>query len=395
MRHIAKSTPDAARAGTGVRHGEIFVDQPLSTVFARPAELAIVIPTFNEASNVELLVEAIDQALPGVGWEVLFVDDDSPDGTAARVRDLAQVDRRVRVVHRYGRRGLSSACVEGIMASAAPYIIVMDADFQHDEVLLPEMLETLREEKHDLVVGSRYVDGGSVGEWGRGRHVASQAATWMATRLTGTPIADPMSGFFGIRRDAFLRSLPNLSSIGFKILLDIAASAPAPLSVKELPYTFRNRQRGESKLNSLVLWEYLQLLIDKTFGKYVPTRLISFMLVGGFGVLVHFAILTLAFKGIGASFPAAQTAATIFAISNNFFLNNLLTYNDRRLKGRRLLWGWMSFNLVCATGAAANVGVADYLFERPVNWIVSALAGIMVSMVWNYAMSSIFTWRKR
>ena len=217
----------------------------------------------------------------------------------------------------------------------------------------------------------------------------------MANKPSGTPITDPISGFFGIRRDAFLRSLPNLSTIGFKILLDIAASAPAPLAVKEVPYTFRTRQRGESKLDSLVLWEYLQLLIDKTFGKWIPTRFISFALVGGFGVFVHFFILTSMYKGVGATFAIAQTAATVVAISSNFFLNNLLTYSDRRLKGTKLFWGWVSFNLVCATGAAANVGVADWMFERPANWVLSALSGIAVIVVWNYAMSNIFTWRKK
>jgi len=382
----AANGPTTATVATvpGVRAGDV-----------RPVEVAIVIPTFNEAANVQPLLRVIDEVLPGVAWELIFVDDNSPDGTADRVRELAHADGRVRVVHRWGRRGLSSACVEGILASAAPYAVVMDADFQHDEAILPRMLDALRAGDVDLVVGSRYVEGGGLGDWSRRRVAISRTATWMANRLTGTPISDPMSGFFAVRRDAFMRSLPQLSSIGFKILLDLAASAPAPLSVREVPYVFRTRQRGESKLDSLVLWEYLQLLIDKTFGRYIPTRFISFMLVGGLGVLVHFTILTTGFKGLGTPFAVAQGAATAVAISSNFFLNNLLTYSDRRLRGRRLFWGWVTFNLVCATGAAANIGVADWLFERPVNWIASALAGIMVSVVWNYAMSSIFTWRKR
>lgn len=370
------------------------MSSPIATL-VRPIELAIVIPTFNETSNVEPLVEAIDKACAGISWEVVFVDDDSPDGTAGRVRDLAQRDRRVRVVHRYGRRGLSSACVEGVMASAAPFLIIMDADFQHDETVILQIFGRLREDGVDLVVGSRYVEGGSLGQWTKSRVMVSKAATWMATTLTGTLLSDPMSGFFGIRREAFMRSLPRLSAIGFKILLDIAASAPKPLTIEEVPYTFRVRQRGESKLDSLVLWEYLQLLIDKTFGRYVPTRLVSFVLVGGFGVLVHFLTLIIAFRGFSAPFALAQGVATMVAISNNFFLNNALTYRDRRLKGVRLVRGWLSFNLVCATGAAANIGIADWLFERPVNWIISALAGILVSVVWNYAMSNIFTWRQR
>lgn len=370
------------------------VSAPRNADRPAPAELVVVVPTFNEIANVERLADALDMVLAGVAWELIFVDDDSPDGTAERVRELARRDPRVRVVHRYGRRGLSSACVEGIMASAAPYVVVMDADFQHDETIIPAMLRLLRGGTADLVVGSRYADGGGVGDWSKGRAAASRTATWMANRLTGTPISDPMSGFFAVRRDAFMRSLPRLSAIGFKILLDIAASAPAPLAVAELPYVFRNREHGESKLDTLVLWEYLELLLDKLVGRWVPARFISFMLVGGFGVLVHFSVLLLAFKGLGIGFAEAQGAATVVAISNNFFLNNLLTYRDRRLRGIRLFWGWVSFNLVCATGAVANIGIADWLFERPVNWIVSASAGALISVVWNYAMSSLFTWRK-
>lgn len=271
----------------------------------------------------------------------------------------------------------------------------MDADFQHDETIIPQMLDLLKSDRADLVVASRYTAGGSLGDLARRRIAVSKAATWMATRLTGSPVSDPMSGFFAIKREAFLSALPNLSTIGFKILLDIAASAPNPLRIAEVPYTFRTRQRGESKLDSLVLWEYLLLLIDKAVGKWIPTRFVSFAFVGGIGVLVHFLVLATTFKGIGLDFAIAQTVATIVAISSNFFLNNVLTYSDRRLRGRRLFVGWVSFNLVCATGAAANVGVADWLFERPVNWVLSAFAGILVSVVWNYAMSSIFTWRKK
>jgi len=358
-------------------------------------ELSIVVPTFNEADNIGLLVEAVAAAATGIAWELVFVDDHSPDGTAERVRGIARDDARVRIVHRYGRRGLSSACVEGIMSSSAPCCIVMDADFQHDERIIPALFAAIRSGEADLAVGSRYTDGGGFGGWDKRRIAISKLATRLAARLTGTAMTDPMSGFFAVRRDSFMRSLPGLSSIGFKVLLDIAASAPAPLVVVEVPYTFRTRQRGESKLDTLVLWQYIELLIDKTIGRYVSTRFVSFAVVGGLGVAVHFLILTSLYMGLGTSFGVAQTAATVVAISNNFFLNNALTYSDRRLRGRRLFWGWITFNLICATGAAANVGVADYLFARPVNWVLSAFAGILVSVVWNYTISNAVTWRRK
>jgi dolichol-phosphate mannosyltransferase len=360
-----------------------------------PAQLAIVVPTFNESQNVGLLVDLVDKALPGIPWELVFVDDNSPDGTSEAVRNLALADARVRVIQRVGRRGLSSACVEGILATAAPVVAIMDADLQHDETILKAMFERIGQGDVDLVVGSRYVEGGGMGEWSENRIRMSQFATKLALRLTQTPISDPMSGFMMMRRDAFMRSLPHLSTVGFKILLDIAASAPTPLRVAEVPYTFRTRQHGESKLDSLVLWEYVQLLLDKMIGHLIPVRFLSFAMVGGLGVFVHFAVLTFVLKGLGQPFGVSQAAATLVAISSNFFLNNMFTYRDQRLKGWGLLRGWITFNLVCAFGAAANVGVADWLFINKTYWAISALAGITVSVVWNYAMSAFFTWKKK
>jgi Glycosyltransferases involved in cell wall biogenesis len=360
-----------------------------------PAELAIVVPTFNEAQNVELLVGLVDKALPGVAWELVFVDDNSPDDTSGKVRALAQRDPRVRVLHRFGRRGLSSACVEGILATSAPYVAIMDADLQHDESVLKTMFDRIRADDVDLVVGSRYVEGGGMGDWSESRQRMSQFATKLALRLTKTPISDPMSGFMMMRRDAFMRSLPRLSTVGFKILLDIAASAPTPLRVAEVPYTFRTRQFGESKLDSLVLWEYVQLLMDKAVGHVVPVRFLSFAMVGGTGVVVHFAVLTLLFVALGVSFAISQTVATLVAITSNFLLNNMFTYRDQRLQGWGLVRGWITFNLVCAFGAAANIGVADWLFVNNAYWALSALAGILVSVVWNYVMSAFFTWKKK
>jgi dolichol-phosphate mannosyltransferase len=360
-----------------------------------PAELAIIVPTFNESQNLALLVDLVDRALEGCRWELVFVDDNSPDGTSDIARELALSDHRVRVVHRVGRRGLSSACVEGVLATAAPYCAIMDGDLQHDERALKDMFDIIRASETDLVVGSRYVDGGGMGTWSEDRQRMSRLATKLALKLTKVPISDPMSGFLMVRRDAFMRSLPNLSSVGFKILLDIAASAPTPLRVAEVPYTFRARQHGESKLDSLVLWEYAQLLLDKMFGKYVPVRFLSFSIVGGFGVLVHFSVLIALFKGLGLSFAESQAFATVVAISSNFFLNNLFTYRDQRLQRWALARGWISFNLVCAFGAAANIGVADWLFTHDSTWAVSGLAGIFVSVVWNYVMSSVVTWSKK
>jgi dolichol-phosphate mannosyltransferase len=358
-------------------------------------ELTVIVPTRNEHDNVCAVYEALCRTLEGIDWEVIFVDDDSQDGTPEAVCRLAGLDRRVRCIQRIGRRGLASACVEGILASSASYVAVMDADLQHDEQLLSHMFKTLKTEPTvDAVVGSRYVEHGSIGIWSRHRRWLSSVAIRIARSLLRVPMADPMSGFFMVRREAFQGSVRRLSSIGFKILLDLLASSPRPLHVKEIPFRFRDRLAGESKFDALIGWEYLMLLADKVIGRIIPTRFFVFALVGGLGLLVHLALLWLCLNPMGLTFELSQATATGVAIIGNFTLNNWLTYYDRRLTGWRFLRGLVSFALICSFGAVANVSIANLLFTQQHSvWWVAGLAGAAMSSVWNYAVTSTFTWR--
>ena len=363
----------------------------------KAVELALVIPTFNEIGNVEELVRRLDRVLAGIAWEAVFVDDDSADGTAARLHAMSVADPHVRCLRRVGRRGLSSACVEGMLATGAPYIAVMDADLQHDETILPAMLQALRDGGHDLAVGTRYIEGGGVGEWDASRQKISSVATTLSQRLLGLTLKDPMSGFFMIRREVLDAAVYRLSSIGFKILVDLVVSSPRPLRVKELPYQFRNRFAGDSKLDNRVAWDYLMLLADKTIGRWVPTRLVSFAAIGSFGVLVHLAVLRAALAANGGQFVAAQTVAVMVAMVGNFLLNNALTYRDQQLRGFALVPGLLKFMAACSLGALANVGVAGYIYGANgayANWLVSALAGIVVGTVWNYGATAWLVWVK-
>ncbi len=358
-----------------------------------PPQLCVVVPTFNERDNVAELVRRLERCLQGCRWEVIFVDDDSPDGTAKAVRELAERDRRIRCLHRLGRRGLSTACIEGMLASSAPYLAVIDGDLQHDESLLPHMLEAIESQPLDLVIGSRYLAGGSAGGLNRRRAWASRLATRLSRRLVPPDLSDPVSGFFMLRREVFEASVRQLSGIGFKILLDLFASAPQPLRFLELPYEFRARRAGVSKLDGQALWDYGMLLLDKLVGRFVPARFIAFILVGGLGVAVHMVVLTLLFRALGVSFMLAQTAATLVAMTGNYALNNVLTYRDMQLKGRAWLRGWVSFTIACSIGAIANVGVARYLFAADATWVLAGLAGIVVGAVWNYVITMTYTWK--
>jgi dolichol-phosphate mannosyltransferase len=358
-------------------------------------DLAVVVPTYNETPNVGALVDRLELVLAGRRWEVVFVDDDSPDGTADALRVLAQRNPHVRCLQRIGRRGLSRAVVEGILSTSAPLIAVMDADLQHDESLLPLMLAKLSDEQLDVVVASRYAAGGSVGDWSSERARLSQLATWLAKAVGGAGLADPMSGYFVVRRAIFDSAMRRLSGEGYKILLDLLASAPRKPKVGELPYTFRPRVAGESKLDSAVLWEFVMLLLDKRIGRWIPARFVLFAMVGGSGVLVHFTVLWLSFRKLNLEFSESQAIATLVAMTTNYALNNALTYRDRRHRGLGWLGGLLSFYAICGLGVIGNVGVASALFDRQGEWLIAAAAGALVGTVWNYVASAAVTWRRR
>lgn len=358
-------------------------------------ELSVIVPTFNERDNVAVLYRRLEATLVNVAWEVVFVDDNSPDGTSDVVRALAQQDSRVRCIRRIGRRGLSGACIEGILASSAPYAAVIDADLQHDETQLPKMLLLLASDQADLVVGSRYIGGYKSEGFNKQRAGASALATEVARKVLQVEIADPMSGFFMVRRDRFEQLAPKLSVHGFKILLDLVASAQGNLRAVEIPYTFGARQHGESKLDSMVALDFLGLVLAKLTNDIVSLRFILFAMVGGIGLVVHLTTLFIGLELFKAPFAEAQAAGAIVAMTSNFVLNNFLTYRDQRLKGFAILRGLIMFYIVCSVGLLANVGVAFSVYDQEPIWWLAGLAGALMGVVWNYAMSGLFVWRKK
>src|ERR1700709_1860350 len=263
---------------------------------AEPAEgaptLSVIVPSFNERPNVAPMIAKLNQALAEIAWEVIYVDDNSPDGTAQEVRRIAQRDPRVRCIRRIGRRGLASAVIEGALSSSADYVAVIDGDLQHDETRLPLMLSSLKAGGYDIAVASRHVEGGdNAGLSSRFRHVLSDGGIWLAQAFLPVRLSDPMSGFFMLPRALFEDLARGLNGQGFKILLDLVLSSPAPLRVKEVPARFRERAAGESKMDALVMVQFAGLLLDKVFGGILPLRFFSFALVGALGILIHLAVL--------------------------------------------------------------------------------------------------------
>lgn len=358
--------------------------------------LSVIIPTFNEKENLSEVFSRIEPVLEKIPHEIIVVDDNSPDGTSEYVKKLSQLKPHIRIIKRYHRRGLSSACIEGMLCASGNVLAVMDADLQHDETILPNMYHHLQSNQFDVIIGSRFITGARVDGLVSWRQKLSHLGIYLSNFFLSQKISDPMSGFFMIKAHVFEQSLPHLSPMGFKILFDILISYPKKdLKLLELPFIFRKRFAGNSKLDSHVLWEFFIFLLERLFYRKIPGEFISFSIIGSFGVLVHLMILKVIMLA-KASFFASQVTATALVISLNFLLNNKLTYRTERIHGKNFIYGLLSFYLVCSIGAFTNVGVASYLFDIKKNkWWVSAILGIIVGTFWNYEMSRIFTWKSK
>ena len=359
-------------------------------------ELSIIVPVFNEAANVGPLVELVAAALEDDAWELIFVDDNSPDGTAERVKAIAAIDPRVRCIRRVGRRGLSGASIEGMLSSSARYVAVMDGDLQHDERVLVRMLALIRAQGTDLVIATRERDGNAITGLSGQRSLVSDFGRFLSRLVIKADVKDPMSGFFMVRREVVEAAAPKLATEGFKILADLLATSGRPLVIRETPYVFRERQHGESKLDARVAFDYLGFLLHHLTGRLVPVRFFLFGLVGASGVVVHLGVLKTVLAMLPAlGFDIAQTSATFVAMFSNFLLNNGLTYRDRRLVGWALVPGFLIFAASCSIGVIANVGLARIIFSEGQQWWVAGLAGALTGAVFNYVTSGLLVWRKK
>lgn len=356
-------------------------------------ELSIIVPTLNEVGNIRMLCNKISAALKEIKWEIIFVDDNSTDGTKELLDQISSQNQNIRPIHRVGRKGLSSACIEGIMASKAPIVAVMDADLQHDETLLPVMFAEFSKTSLDIAIASRFAAGANLGEFSAKREFISNTGNLLSRLVIRSRLTDPLSGFFMLRKKVFLELSPRLYGKGFKILLDIFASSPKPLNFTEVPLKFGTRHSGESKLDTTVALEFIGLLFHKLFGKVTPVRFVLFCLVGLTGVGVHLLVLTLFQLLANTPFIWSQSIATFIAMTSNYFLNNNFTYRDKKLHGKKLLAGLFSFYLVCSLGALVNIGFAELLYQKNIHWVIAGMAGALIGAIWNYALSSLLTWK--
>ena len=364
-------------------------------------ELSVVIPTYNEKDNVAAIVANLEKVLGPDGWEVIFVDDASPDGTAEAVRGLGRLDRRVRLISRHNRRGLASAVVEGALAASAEIVAVMDGDLQHDEAVLPELYRRVAEGEADIASASRFLDDHArEGLSSDQRLQMSNTGIAMANRFFGLELTDPLTGFFVVRRDRLEKAVPHLSGLGFKILLDLVTSMDPPPRVSEVPFRFRQRATGESKLDRRVMYDFILFFMEKWIGRFapIPGTWLSLALVSALGLLTHLAVVIPAVSVLEVPFVPAQLLATAASMFATFSANNLISHRDSTLRGSRFWIGFAVFTLLCAIGIAANVGVAALVksdFPQLV-YVIPAMAGAMISVLWNFAASKAFArWKKR
>ncbi len=358
--------------------------------------LSLILPTYKERETLPILIPKIVDTLKAVDHEIIIVDDNSPDRTWEVARRLARQYPNVLVIRRVGRRGLSSAVIEGFLAAKGDVFAVMDADGQHDMSLLPKLAAAV-EENHGMAMGSRYMEGGSVGDWKGFRARMSRLGTSLAHWVCQVRVTDPMSGFFAISRETFEETLPRLNPKGFKILLDLLVHVRPDTMMKELPYSFSERIGGESKFSTQVRIQYLEFLYDATVGRFIPLTLVKYCIVGAIGVAVNLAayfatVLALSESSAYGLLSLPLLAGIEAAIIFNFVLNNAWTFSYSKLRGSKAVTGFIKYNIVCAFGALATIAVTNYLFSYGISMVGSLALGAFVGMIWNYTIGRLFTW---
>ncbi len=281
-----------------------------------------------------------------------------------------------------------------MLATSAPIICVMDGDLQHNPQTISLLIEQLKEQKADLAIASRFTDGASTAPEFRFRLRLSQLATALSRIVLKHRVADPLSGFFVIRREIFEPLVSRLSGIGFKILLDILTCLKSSTKIVEVPFNFGNRAHGKSKIEKIIVWEYLLLIAHRVLQGVLPIRFISFCVVGAVGVILHLAVLYLLTSKLGTSFKVAHSTSALLAMISNFSINNTLTYCEQQLKGSAWIKGLISFIAACSIGGLANISLATYLYLNGFSWLAAASAGILVGAVWNFSVTQLFTWSK-
>jgi dolichol-phosphate mannosyltransferase len=372
------------RSGTGRRSNDGSFERPV---------VSVIIPTFNEADNLPVLVRRLENILSHLSYEVIVVDDDSPDETWRIGQELSTENRRVRVVRRMDTRGLSSAVMAGFAVAQGKTLAVIDADLQHDERILPNLVEAVSERGADVAVGSREVDGGSYGNFAPHRRFISWGGAQLARTMLGVGVGDPMSGFFVLSRDRYESVVGKVNPRGFKILLEFLANGPRP-KVAEVGYTFGDRVHGTTKLTGSVAASYMLALMELSFGRFMTATFSAYALVGMLGLMLR---LSIEASGTAIGITAAAAIALEVSIISNYGFNNIFTFAPYRHRGPSVFWGLIKFHIVAGYGLIIAGGIDHFVDSRTPTtalWdLLGLVAGVLVATVGNYLLNCSITWR--
>ncbi|MHC1728361.1 MAG: glycosyltransferase [Syntrophobacteraceae bacterium] len=364
-----------------------FAEPEYSIEGGRGIELSIIIPTYNESENLPVLISEIQEVMEDHSYEIIVVDDDSPDGTWQVAEQYAQLFSNISYIRRVNRKGLSSAITEGFLLAKGAYLAVLDADLQHDTRLIISMLEEIGEV--DIVIGSRYVAQKSVPGWDSRRSRLSRAGTLMAQEILGREVSDPLSGFFMLHRRVIQDVAPELFSEGYKILFDILIRRPE-LRVKELQYEFQPRRHGTSKLNAAVAFDFADLLISAAFRSRLNLQLIRYGIAGASSVAAYFFFLYAFHATLGWQYPLSLALAIEAAVLSYYIMNNQGA-SRHRFMGSEWWKRAGSYNLICLTGSLCNFAIGWHLVSNGISWFLAGALGIWIGMSLNCLAGRIFT----
>ena len=358
--------------------------------------LSVVLPTFNERNNIISIINQLLELPIPYEIELIIVDDNSSDGTAKVVRDYSQKERRIRLINRFGRSGLSSALKEGCLCASGDQIIIMDSDGQHQVDTINKAINKLNSINTDIVIASRFleesVQEGLTKRREKGSNIANKFARLSLSKKYAH-LTDYMSGFIAFKRNNCINTIKKIDVNGFKFLYELLAISKGRLNVLEIPLKFKERKIGTSKLDSAIIWDFVISLLHTFTRRIIPRRAISFAIVGTTGVFVQMFCIYFIIWITNFEFQKVLPFGVIMAASSNYTINNLLTFRENKLKGLKFVGGLFKFLLVSSLPILANIGVTNLFFDKfSSNSFFSQLIGIIVVFIWNYAASSKFVW---
>ena len=358
--------------------------------------ISVIIPTFNESKNISELINQLLILDISYDIEIIIVDDNSGDGTSDIVRKFIRSDKRIRLISRIGRSGLSSAIKEGCLSASGEIVAVMDADGQHVPSYINKALECFKTSEVDIVVGSRFKTGSSIRGLSKSRERGSTLANNLARlSLYGfyNDLSDFMSGFFVFKRYSCIKFIERIDVNGFKFFYELLSISKGKFKVNEIPILFKERLHGSSKLDLAVVWDFFISLIHSFLMRIFPRRAVSFALVGSIGVLVQLLTIYFLIAVSNLTFEQVLPAGVIVAASSNFAINNMLTFRTQKLIGKSFFFGLIKFLLVSSLPIIANIGITNLIYTQlSVNTFISQIVGILVVFIWNYAASSKVVW---